>query len=109
MSIYSENFTIVEKKKNFDNVTRIFANSSHGEHLELDVHDIFLSMLDNDKFSLSLSNSFSDADYITNGIVLKSEANELIISYNGLLMYLKHPSIYKKLEIDHKISCYINC
>ena len=104
--LYSNTFTINKSTKYFDLITRIYAQGSNNDNLELDLHNYFfkfyrpdteilfkLILKNNDKLS---DNDIENSEYIMNGIVFKLNHahNEIFVSYAGLLMSLKTGDIH---------------
>lgn len=82
-------FKIIEKNKEFPNVTRIKAVNENNLLVETDVHDLFFDLFSSDfliKIEKKSEENKLDHDYIMRGKVFKKDTNKTYISFNGLLM-----------------------
>lgn len=93
------NFTIDNvRTDNYDNVVRLFCHNSKGHKIEIDVHKIFYSLLNNE-FKMTIEHEKKDHDCVMSGIVI----NKKLLSFHGLLLSLEKEM--PELLDDSKIYC----
>jgi len=102
-------YKIKDIKKHFKNSSRIVVEQlNNSSPIIMDVHNVFFELFDtNDKFNITLSNTYNDDhDYIMCGQCYSEKDNKVLISYGGLLM-----SIEKEKEVidyNDNIYCFID-
>jgi hypothetical protein len=115
------------KKDNYDNVTRLSCKSDDKLTLTIDVHNILFDKLnentkssfsvefvsdDDNSLNDSLNDSFEDADYIMNCIVIHSSIKKMFLSCHGLLFCLENNNTNIELPLlkpDDSLNVLINC